>query len=163
MPLPEGRRELGFLPENAYVYPYLTPVEFIQMCGRLSGMSGGELRRRTGEVLERVAMTDAANRSIRSLSKGMLQRVCLAAAMVHKPSLLVLDEPMSGLDPVGRKHVRDIILHERRNGTTVFFSSHILSDVESMCDQVVILHKGTVVEQGQLNTLLRLVDRKSVV
>jgi ABC-2 type transport system ATP-binding protein len=124
------------------------------MCGRLSAVHGEKLRKRTDEVLDRVGMTYAADRAVRRLSKGMLQRTCLAAALVHEPDLLILDEPMSGLDPVGRKEVRNIILQEREQGRTVFFSSHILSDVESMCDQVTILRKGEVVVEGRIDALL---------
>lgn len=155
IPSPEARARLGFLPENPYVYPYLTPREFIRMCGRLSGMGGDKLHKRTEHVLERVGMAYAAERQVLRLSKGMLQRTCLAAALVHEPDLLVLDEPMSGLDPVGRKEVRDIILEEREGGRTVFFSSHILSDVESMCDQVTILRRGKVVVEGKIDQLLQ--------
>lgn len=154
VPAPEARRRLGFLPENPYVYPYLTPLEFVTMCGRLSGMGAQALRKRTGQVLERVGIAYAADRPVQRLSKGMLQRTCLAAALVHEPDLLILDEPMSGLDPVGRKEVRDIILEERAQGRTVFFSSHILSDVESLCDQVTILRKGQVVVEGKIDALL---------
>lgn len=155
VPSPEARSRLGFLPENPYVYPYLTPREFVHMCGQLSACSGKSLRKRTDQVLERVGIAYAAERPVQRLSKGMLQRTCLAAALVHQPDLLILDEPMSGLDPVGRKEVRDIILEERENGRTVFFSSHILSDVESMCDQVTILRKGKVVVEGRMDTLLQ--------
>ena len=155
VPSPDARSRLGFLPENPYVYPYLTPREFIRMCGRLSGMRGNALHKRTEHVLERVGIAYAAERQVLRLSKGMLQRTCLAAALVHEPDLLVLDEPMSGLDPVGRKEVRDIILQERTDGKTVFFSSHILSDVESMCDQVTILRKGEVVVEGKIEQLLQ--------
>jgi len=155
VPSPEARSRLGFLPENPYVYPYLTPREFVRMCGQLSAVHGEKLRKRTEHVLERVGMTYAAERPVQRLSKGMLQRTCLAAALVHEPDLLILDEPMSGLDPVGRKEVRDIILEERKGGRTVFFSSHILSDVESMCDQVTILRKGEVVVEGKMDTLLQ--------
>lgn len=154
VPSPEARSRLGFLPENPYVYPYLTPREFVHMCGQLSGCSGKSLRKRTDQVIERVGIAYAAERPVQRLSKGMLQRACLAAALVHQPDLLILDEPMSGLDPVGRKEVRDIILEERENGRTVFFSSHILSDVESMCDQVTILRKGKVVVEGRIDALL---------
>jgi len=155
VPSPEARARLGFLPENPYVYPYLTPREFVRMCGRLSALKGERLRKRTEHVLERVGIAYAAERPVQRLSKGMLQRTCLAAALVHEPDLLILDEPMSGLDPVGRKEVRDIILEERKGGRTVFFSSHILSDVESMCDQVTILRKGKVVVEGKMDKLLQ--------
>lgn len=152
--LPAMRR-VGFMPENPYVYPYLSPREFVEMCGTLSGLKGAALRDRTNTVLQQVGIAYAADRPVRRLSKGMLQRTGLAAALVADPELLILDEPMSGLDPVGRKEVRDIILLERANGRTIFFSTHILSDVEALCDNVVILRKGEVVVSGRLNDLLK--------
>jgi ABC-2 type transport system ATP-binding protein len=146
---------IGFLPENPYVYPYLTPTEFVTMCGRLSGLSGRAVRDRTRHVLEQVGVAYAADRPVRRLSKGMLQRTGLAAALVADPELLILDEPMSGLDPVGRKEVRDLIVDERRRGRTIFFSTHILNDVETLCDRVAILRQGEVVVSGRISELLR--------
>lgn len=153
-PSPDAMRRVGFLPENPYVYPYLTPREFVALCGQLSGLRGRDLRERTTRVLGRVGMSEAIDRPVRALSKGMLQRVGLAAALVHDPELLILDEPMSGLDPVGRKEVRDLIVEEKSRGRTVFFSSHILSDVEMLCDRVCILRKGQVVVAGAVRELL---------
>ncbi len=155
VPSPSARRRLGFLPENPYVYPYLTPREFVELCGRLSGLGGRALGERARAMLEKVGIAYAADRPVRRLSKGMLQRTGLAAALVADPELLVLDEPMSGLDPVGRKEVRDLILEERAAGRTIFFSTHILSDVEAMCDRVAILREGRVVVSGALRKLLR--------
>jgi ABC-2 type transport system ATP-binding protein len=155
VPSPEARRRIGFLPENPYVYPYLTPREFVELCGQLSGMGGAPLRRRTMEVLEKVNIAYAADRQVRRLSKGMLQRTGLAAALVADPEMLILDEPMSGLDPVGRKEVRDLIFAERDQGRTIFFSTHILSDVEAMCDRVTILREGQVIVSGAIRQLLR--------
>lgn len=158
------RRRIGFLPESPYIYPYLTPEEFVELCGRLSGMRGRALRERVRLVLRTVGMLHAADRPARKLSKGMLQRTGLAAALVSDPELLILDEPMSGLDPVGRKEVRDLIVEERRNGRTIFFSSHILSDVETLCDKVAILQGGQVVVSGRLDELLtRDAERANVV
>ena len=162
-PSPETMARVGFLPENPYVYPYLSAREFVTLCGRLSGLSGRALRDRCVKVIERVGMASAIDRPARTLSKGMLQRVALAAALVHDPELLVLDEPMSGLDPVGRKEVRDLILEEKRRGRTVFFSSHILGDVEMLCDRVCILRKGEVVVAGALRDLLSAGNRHSEV
>jgi ABC-2 type transport system ATP-binding protein len=153
-PSPEAMARVGFLPENPYVYPYLTPREFVTLCARLSGVKGKDAFARVEAVLARVGMADAIDRAVRALSKGMLQRVGLAAALVHEPELLVLDEPMSGLDPVGRKEVRDLIVEEKRAGRTVFFSSHILSDVEMLCDRVCILRDGEVVVKGAISELL---------
>ena len=162
-PSPSAMSRVGFLPENPYVYPYLTPREFVSLCGRLSGMSGAHLATRVEAVLARTGMTSAIDRAVRTLSKGMLQRVGLAAALVHQPELLILDEPMSGLDPVGRKEVRDLILEERVAGRTVFFSSHILSDVEMLCDRVCILRLGEVIIAGAIRDLLGQGARRSEV
>jgi ABC-2 type transport system ATP-binding protein len=155
VPSVAARRRIGFLPENPYIYPHLTPREFVEMCGRLSGMGGSRLRARTEDVLDNVGVLYAADRQVRRLSKGMLQRTALAAALVADPEMLILDEPMSGLDPVGRKEVRDILFAERDGGRTIFFSSHILSDVESMCDHVTILRAGRVAVSGAIRSLLR--------
>lgn len=154
VPSPEAMQRVGFVPENPYIYPYLTPREFVTHCGRLSGLSGDELHARAEEVIERTGMTEAIDRPVRALSKGMTQRTALAAALVHDPDLLILDEPMSGLDPVGRKDVRDLILEERARKKTVFFSTHILGDVEALCDRLCILRKGEVVVSGALGDLL---------
>ncbi len=154
VPSPDAMGNVGFLPENPYVYPYLTPREFVSLCGRLNGMSGQHLAREVERVIERVGIGYAIDRRVGALSKGMLQRTGFAAAIVHSPELLILDEPMSGLDPVGRKEVRDLIVEEARAGRTVFFSSHILSDVELLCDHVCILRKGEVVAGGAMKELL---------
>ena len=155
VPAADTRKNIGFLPENPYVYPYLTPREFVELSGQLSGMHGKALRARTMDVLTRVGIAYAADRQVRRLSKGMLQRTGLAAALVADPEMLILDEPMSGLDPVGRKEVRDLIFDERAQGRTIFFSTHILSDVEAICDRVAILREGKVGVMGALRTLLR--------
>ncbi len=151
----KARQRLGFLPENPYIYPYLTPREFVVMCGQLSGLKARDARGRAQRTLELVGIAYAADRPVRRLSKGMLQRTGLAASLIADPELLILDEPMSGLDPVGRKEVRDLIRAERANGRTIFFSTHILSDVETLCDQVAILRQGKVVVEGGLNRLLK--------
>ena len=153
-PEPDVMGRVGFLPESPYVYPYLTPREFVSLCGRLSGLGGASLKKRVVEVIGRLGIAHAIDRPARALSKGMLQRAALAAALVHDPELLILDEPMSGLDPVGRKEVRDLIVEEKQRGHTVFFSSHILSDVEMLCDRVCILRQGQVVVSGALRDLL---------
>ncbi|MCA9630531.1 MAG: ABC transporter ATP-binding protein [Myxococcales bacterium] len=153
---PRVLSRVGFLPENPYVYPYLTPLEFVEMCGELSGVRGKACRDRARQVLERTGVWYAADRQVRRLSKGMLQRTGLAAALVADPELLILDEPMSGLDPVGRREVKDLILEERANGRTIFFSTHILADVEALCDRVTILRKGEVVVSGALSELLNI-------
>jgi ABC-2 type transport system ATP-binding protein len=155
IPSPKAMTRVGFLPENPYVYPYLTPREFVTLCAQLSGVPSKDLVKRVEKTLARTGITDAIDRPVRSLSKGMGQRVGLAAALVHDPDLLILDEPMSGLDPVGRKDVRDLILEERARKKTVFFSTHILNDVETLCDRVCILRKGEVVVAGKLSELLK--------
>jgi len=162
-PSPDVMARVGFLPENPYLYPYLSPREFVSLCGRLSGLSGRTLTDRCRAAIDRVGIGYAIDRAARTLSKGMLQRAALAGALVHDPELLILDEPMSGLDPVGRKEVRDIIVEERLRGRTVFFSSHILSDVEMLCDHVSILRRGEVVVAGSLRELLAEGKRRSEV
>jgi len=154
VPSPEAMGSVGFLPENPYVYPYLTPREFVSLCGRLNGMGGSGLKKAVEAVIERVGIAYAIDRPVRNLSKGMLQRTGLAAALLHDPELLILDEPMSGLDPVGRKEVRDLIVEEANAKKTVFSSSHILSDVEMLCDAVCILRKGEVVVSGTISELV---------
>jgi ABC-2 type transport system ATP-binding protein len=151
---PRARKNVGFLPENPYVYPYLTPREFVDLCARLSGIAATARNAQIQKVLERTGIAWAADRPVHRLSKGMLQRTGLAAALVSDPELLVLDEPMSGLDPLGRREVRDIIFEERAAGRTVLFSSHVLSDVEALCDRVVILKAGEVVVSGRVTDLV---------
>jgi ABC-2 type transport system ATP-binding protein len=151
----KARERVGFLPENPYVYPYLTPREFIELCAKLSSVDAKIRGKRVEEVMARTGIAWAADRRVGSLSKGMLQRTGLAAALVADPQLLVLDEPMSGLDPLGRREVRDLIFEERRAGRTVLFSSHVLGDVEALCDRVVILRKGEVLVSGVINELVR--------
>jgi ABC-2 type transport system ATP-binding protein len=153
-PSPEAMGKVGFLPENPYIYPYLSPREFVELCGRLSGLRGN-IRGVVERSIERVGVLEAIDRPVRTLSKGMTQRVGLAAALVHEPELLVLDEPMSGLDPVGRKEVRDLIVEEKKAGRTVFFSSHVLADIEMLCDRICILRKGEVVVSGVLSEILK--------
>ncbi len=154
VPSARARARIGFSPENPYIYPYITPREFVEMCGALSGLRGRELRDRAMSSLERTGVAYAADRPARALSKGMQQRTSIAAAILHDPELLILDEPMSGLDPVGRKEIRDLILEEQARGRTVFLSTHILADVESICERVTVLKRGEVVISGALRDLL---------
>ncbi|MFM8559360.1 MAG: ABC transporter ATP-binding protein, partial [bacterium] len=137
-----SRRKLGFLPEQPYFYDYLNGVEYLEFVARLSGLGGREAGAAARRWLGRVGLGDRARLVLRKYSKGMLQRLGLAAAMVHEPELLILDEPMSGLDPFGRRDVRDLILEQNERGTTVMLSSHILPDVEAVCDRVAIVLKG---------------------
>lgn len=135
-------REIGYLPEQPYFYDYLSARELLHYYARFHGFAAAERRLRVDQSLERVGLTQAGNVHLRKYSKGMLQRVGIAQAILHEPQVIFLDEPMSGLDPVGRREVRDIILELRRQGRTVFFSTHILSDAEMLCDRVAVLHEG---------------------
>lgn len=147
------RRQIGFLPESPYFYDYLTAEEFLAFYGRLAGLERGALQRQIVSLLELVGLSEARDRQLRKFSKGMLQRIGLAQALIHDPELVILDEPMSGLDPIGRKQVRDLILGLRGRGKTVFFSTHIIPDVEAMCDRVGIVVKGRVVAEGRVDEL----------
>jgi ABC-2 type transport system ATP-binding protein len=151
---PAARRRIGFLPEQPYFYDYLTAREFLEFMGRLSGLDGAQSAARTREWLARVGLADHATRTLRKFSKGMLQRVGLAAALLHEPEVVLLDEPMSGLDPLGRRDVRDLILEQRERGATVLFSSHILPDVEALCDRVAIVHGGRLARVARVGELL---------
>ncbi len=155
---PAGRvrlkEKIGFLPENPYFYDYLTAEEFLDFFGRLLGMSGADRRRRIPELLDLVGLGNRADRQLRKFSKGMVQRIGLAQALLNEPELVILDEPMSGLDPMGRRQVRDIILDLKKQGKTVFFSSHILQDAEMICDRVGILDRGRLLSIGPLAEFL---------
>ena len=151
---PRCRERVGYLPENPYLYDYLTPAEYLDYVGRLFGMAKAARRARAKELLERVGLTTAASTSLRRFSKGMLQRIGLAQALMNSPDLVFLDEPMSGLDPIGRRLVREVILELRAQGSTVFFSTHILSDAETLCDRVALLRSGRLVAVGRLNEIL---------
>jgi ABC-2 type transport system ATP-binding protein len=142
------RKEIGFLPENAYFYDYLTGRELLDFYARLSGVGAKHREERVSTLLEWVGLSDAADQRIRTYSKGMAQRVGIAQALVHDPSVVFLDEPMSGLDPIGRKEIRDLILRLRAEGKTVFMNTHILSDVEMVCDRVAIIVAGKIMYQG---------------
>ncbi|MCS6289929.1 MAG: ABC transporter ATP-binding protein [Nitrospira sp.] len=149
------RRRIGFLPESPYFYDYLTAEEFLGFYGELAGLSRAVTTQRVDELLQLVGLGEARTRQLRKFSKGMLQRIGLAQALIHDPELVILDEPMTGLDPVGRKQVRDLILSLRDRGKTVFFSTHILHDVEMICDRVGIVMKGRLVASGRVNELVR--------
>ncbi len=157
--LPPSRREsmfrVGYMPENPYVYQYLKAPEFLDLCGRLLGMKRSERVKRIEEMIDTVGLAHATDRPIGRFSKGMMQRVGLAQALLHDPELLILDEPMSGLDPIGRKEVRDILLAQREKGKTLIFTSHILSDVEMLCDRAIIMRRGRIQAEGTLRELMR--------
>ena len=139
---PAIKAQIGFLPEQPYFYDYLTAHELLGYYGRLSGMSGRDIDRRINATLDQVGLQDVQGMQLRKFSKGMLQRAGIAQAILHDPRLIFLDEPMSGLDPVGRREVRDLIVRLKQQGKTVFFSTHILADAEALCDRVAVVHQG---------------------
>jgi ABC-2 type transport system ATP-binding protein len=145
---------IGYLPENPYFYDYLSALEFLDFCGRIFGYSQAERARRAKDLLSRVRLDESKwNTHLRKFSKGMLQRVGLAQALINDPEIVFLDEPMSGLDPIGRREVRDLIAALRQEGKTVFMCSHILSDIEVLCDRVAILKGGHLAQVGSLDEL----------
>src|SRR5438132_4326486 len=149
-----ARRTLGYLPENPALYEFLTGEEYLRFAGRLAGLSRRDAASRTERLLEQVGLKGRADRAVRRFSKGMVQRLALAQALIGDPRIVILDEPMSGLDPIGRKDVRDLILQLRDEGRTVLFSTHILSDVEAICDRVGILVEGRLTDCGALADLV---------
>ncbi len=157
---PEVKAQIGFLPEQPYFYDYLTAHELLDYYGQLSGVPGKDRKRRIEEVLSRVGLTDVKGVQLRKFSKGMQQRVGIAQAILHNPKLLFFDEPMSGLDPLGRREVRDLMEELKQEGKTVFFSTHILSDAESLCDRVAIIHKGDLRKVGAIEELTSAVQGK---
>ena len=154
IPSAEAKRRIGFLPENPSYYEFLTGREALRFFGQLSGLGAADLAPRIEELLELVGIADAADRQIRKYSKGMQQRLGIAQALVGDPSFVVLDEPMSGLDPIGRKDVRDLILELKRRGKTVLFSTHILPDVEALADRVGVILGGRLRDVGRISDLL---------
>lgn len=151
---PRAKERLGFLPENPYFYDYLTAREFLEFYGQLFGIKRHERKARIAALLELVGMEKAAGLQLRKFSRGMLQRIGLAQALINEPSLVLLDEPLGGLDPLGRKEIRDVIIHLREEGKTVFLSSHILQDIEMICDRVAIIVGGRIMSQGRLADLI---------
>ena len=150
----EAKRRLGFMTESPYIYPHLTGREFLRFSGELLGFDRCRMEDRISHLLDEVGMGGRADRTMGAYSKGMLQRVALAGALLGEPELLILDEPMSGLDPVGRRDVRDIILAQAAAGVTVFFSTHIIPDVEMICDRVAIVVDGRVRAVGAVSELV---------
>lgn len=143
------QKEIGYLPENPYLYDHLTLTELLAFGGATSGMSDQQIRLRRDELLERLELATAAKRPLRTFSKGMLQRAGICFALIHDPAMVIFDEPMSGLDPIGRKMVFDLVLELKSRGKTIFFCSHILSDVERLCDRIGIMVAGRLVDQIQ--------------
>ena len=149
-----ARRRLGYLPENPALYEFLTGVEYLHFAGRLAGLSRRDSRTAAERLIDMVGLSGRADRAVRRFSKGMTQRLGLAQALIGDPEIVVLDEPMSGLDPIGRKDVRDIIFRLRGEGRTILFSTHILSDVEAICDRVGIMIGSRLTDCGTLSSLL---------
>ena len=150
----EFRDQVGFLPENPYFYSYLTAREILDFYARLCGVDSSRRARQVDELLDVVKLSHAADARLRSFSKGMLQRVGVAQALIHDPKVVFLDEPMSGLDPIGRKEIRDVILSLRAAGKTVLMNTHILHDVEMICDRVAIIVKGRIRREGRIEDVL---------
>jgi ABC-2 type transport system ATP-binding protein len=157
---PEVKAQIGFLPEQPYFYDHLTAHELLNYFAQLSGVPGKDRSRRVEATLARVGLPDVKGVQLRKFSKGMLQRVGIAQAILHDPKLVVFDEPMSGLDPMGRREVRDLMEQLKHEGKTVFFSTHILSDAEALCDRVAIIHKGELRGIGAIEDLTSSVQGK---
>lgn len=151
---PQVLSRVGFLPENPYFYDHLKGREFLDMCARLFGIPQAERKSLVNDLLERVGISESGDEHLRKYSKGMLQRIGLAQALINDPDLVILDEPLTGLDPLGRKQVKDLILSLKERGKAVFFSSHILPDVEMLCDRVGIIWEGRLKKIGRLDQLL---------
>ena len=158
----ESRREVGYLPESPYFYRHLTGRELVAFYARLCGMTGAGVRPRVAEVLTMVGMAEAADRRVGTYSKGMLQRVGLAQAMVHDPKLLILDEPTAGVDPVGSAAISQLILSLKAQGKTVLITSHLLGQIEDICDRVAILDRGKLIVEGAVHELVGRSDRQSL-
>ncbi len=150
----EARGRMGFLPEHPYFYQHLTAVELLELCGDMHGMDRRRVRFKTDELLRVTGLLEARATRISKFSKGMLQRIGLAQALINDPDIVILDEPLSGLDPVGRRELRDLIRHLKAEGKTIFFSSHILQDVEMICDRVAILSNGHILEVARVADML---------
>jgi ABC-2 type transport system ATP-binding protein len=152
---PKARRRLGYLPENPYIYSYLRPLEFLDLCGQLTGLGRRQRRQRAEALVHRLGIAHALDRPIGRFSKGMTQRLGFCQALLHEPELLILDEPFSGLDPIGRKDMRDLMLEQKAAGRTLLLTTHVLSDVELLSERVAIVRQGKVVAYGGLDELLR--------
>jgi ABC-2 type transport system ATP-binding protein len=156
-------QSVGFVPENPYFYKFLTGAETLRFFGKLCGLRGSELTDRVQQLLDLVGLTDARNQRLSTYSKGMLQRIGLAQALINEPALLVLDEPTAGVDPAGSRDIRNLIVDLKKRGVTVLLSSHLLEHVEEVCDRVGILAKGELVREGPLEELIAIEDRTEIV
>lgn len=159
----DSRRDVGFLPENPYFYKHLSGAETLRFYGKLCGLKGNLLENRVTELLALVDLEGARNRRLGGYSKGMLQRIGLAQALVQEPRLVILDEPTAGVDPVGSRQIRDLILKLRERGITVFLCSHLLEQVQEVCDHVGIIFKGKMVKEGRLDDLIAIEDQTEIV
>jgi ABC-2 type transport system ATP-binding protein len=159
----DSRNDVGFLPENPYFYKHLTGAETLRFYGKLCDIRGKVLEARVDELLELVDLRDARDRRLGGYSKGMLQRIGLAQAMIQDPRLLILDEPTAGVDPIGSRQIRDLILKLRDQGKTVFLCSHLLEQVQEVCDHVGIIFQGKMVKEGRLEDLISLEDQTEIV
>src|SRR5438128_3688011 len=161
--LVESREAVGFLPENPYFYKYLSGEETLRFFGKLGGLNGVRLRQQIDELLELVGLTNARKRRLGTYSKGMLQRIGLAQALIHEPKLVVLDEPTAGVDPAGSRDIRNLIVDLKKRGITVLLSSHLLAQVQEICDRIGILAKGALVREGRLEELIAIENRRELV
>lgn len=159
----ESREAVGFLPENPYFYKFLTGAETLRFFGRLCGMTGATLKNRIDELLDLVGLNNARNRRLSTYSKGMLQRIGLAQALIYDPRLVVLDEPTAGVDPAGSREIRDLIMDLKRRGITVLLSSHLLAQAQEICDRIGILADGVLVREGRLQDLIAIENQTELV
>ena len=159
----DSRNEVGFLPENPYFYKHLSGKETLEFYGKLCGIRGATLKDRVAELLELVDLTDASHRRIGGYSKGMLQRIGLAQALIQRPRLVILDEPTAGVDPIGSREIRDLIFKLREQGITVFLCSHLLEQVQEVCDHVGIIFRGKMVKEGRLEDLIAIEDQTELI
>ena len=158
----DSRKDVGYLPENPYFYKHLTGRETLKFYGKLCGMKGPSLTDRIEELLDLTSLTEAGGRRLGGYSKGMLQRIGLAQALIQSPRLLILDEPTAGVDPLGSRQIRDLILDLKSKGITVFLCSHLLEQVQEICDTIGIIHQGKMLKQGPLDKLVSLEDQTEV-
>ena len=159
----DSREDVGFLPENPYFYKFLTGFETLIFYGKLCGLRGSHLKDRASELLKLVGLEDAKDRRLGGYSKGMLQRIGLAQALVQEPRLLVLDEPTAGVDPAGSREIRDLILNFKSQGITVLLCSHLLGQVQEICDRIGILHRGKLVREGRLEDLISIKSQTELI
>lgn len=149
------KESIGFLPEDPYFYQYLTGEEFLRFCGSLFAMDDQKLEKKIDELFPLVKLEEHRKKLLRHYSKGMLQRIGIAQSLINDPKLVFFDEPLSGLDPIGRKDIKEIILNLKKAKKTLFINSHILSDIEELCDDIAILHKGKILQQGRMKDLVK--------